>query len=104
MIPASITASLAAFQAAALAAQPYASASPLQMAALVTQGVGLLGDLDIALTAAGGPLDDATSPVDPAAMIARVLNADIAATDTTTLCDLRGYLGRAVLNLSRAQA
>lgn len=103
MLPSALVADLAAFKAAAVAAQPYKTTSPLQLTALVAQGRSLLASLDIALASVGTTLDDEESGPYPAAMIATVLQAREASDDATALCDLRSYLGRAVLNLSQAQ-
>lgn len=103
MLSAALTGQLQAFDAAARAAQPYKSASPLQLAALVTQGNALLTSLDAALLQTAPTLDAESIPDAPAAMITSVLTALALSDDALTLCDLRGYLGRAVLNLSQAQ-
>ena len=104
MIPVGIASGVIAFQAAVKAARPLRQAPGLQLAALVTQGNALLSAVDDALAAAGGPLD-ASEPAGHATALVAALNAlATSAEDQRTLSDMRGFLGRAVLNLAQGVA
>lgn len=103
MIPASIPAGLSAFQAAVQAAVPIADLTPLQLRALLAQGRALIASIDAAATAAGTILDGPDPSGHPLAMITAVRARLDAAYDATLLADLRGLVGRAVLNLSAGQ-
>lgn len=93
-----------AFQASVTAATPLEQAPPLQVAALVEQGEALIRAVDAALVAAGAPLGAEEPSGHPTAMIASVLAVVAAGEDHRTLHDMRGFLGRAVLNLAQASA
>lgn len=104
MIPASIAADLTAFQQAVAAARPISALSPLQLKVLVGQGRSLLAEVDAAIAAVGTALDGADPSGHPLAMIAAINARAAAARDATLLVDLRGLLGRALLNLSAGYA
>lgn len=104
MIPASVPAALAAFRAAVAANAPVASATPYQIATLVSQGQALLAMIDDALAAAGAQLDAADPTGHPLQMIADLTGRLTAVSDQETLSDMRGFVGRAVFNLAQAVA
>lgn len=104
MIPASIFASLTAFQAAVAAAAPLSELTVLQLNTLVRQGRDLLSEIDAAATDVGAVLDGPDPAGHPLAMIAAVRARRDAAVDASTLADLRGLTGRAVLNLGAGYA
>lgn len=101
MIPAAVSDGLAGLQTAAQAAQPLDRAPASQIGSLMTTGVALLGTIDIALSATGKPLDVGDPSGHPLAMISAVQRLADAARDQSILADMRGYVGRAVLNISQ---
>jgi hypothetical protein len=104
MIPVAISAGVTAFQANVAASKPISGLTPLQRAVLVTQGLSLVTAVDDALASVGTALDAPDPAGHPLALIAGVRTRLTASQDATTLSDLRGLLGRAVLNLSQGFA
>ena len=99
MIPASIPADLTAFQTAVQAASPISALTPLQLRSLVRLGAALDASIAAAAAATGAILDGPDPAGHPTAMIAAFRARREAAADAATLADLRGLIGRAVLNL-----
>lgn len=104
MIPATLAASLKAYRDDVAAAKPVATLTPLQLASLVSQGRALVVAIDEALAAISTILDTPDPSGHPLVMIADVRARLAAAQDQTVLSDLRGFVGRAVLNLTQGAA
>ena len=101
MISASVQNGALALQTAVVAARPLALAPSLQISALVRQGNELLATVDGAIASEGPRLDDVAPSGPLPAVVAAVNDVIVAGADLDTLHDLRGFLGRAVLNLAQ---
>jgi hypothetical protein len=95
---------LAAFQANVTANKPITSATPYQIATLVSQGQAVLAMIDAALDASGTALDAPDPFGHPLTLIADLSGRLNAVSDQMTLSDLRGFVGRAVFNLAQGVA
>ena len=104
MIPAAIRVALAAFLVAVAANKPITSATPYQIATLVSQGQAVLAMVDAALDASGAALDAPDPSGHPLTLIADLSGRVTAVSDQMTLSDLRGFVGRAVFNLAQGIA
>ena len=101
MIPTSVSNGLIAFKAAVKAAAPVSSLTALQLASLVSQGRAVVDAIDAALEDAGPPLDAGDPTGFPGDFVGILNGLDTATGDQSTLSDMRGYVGRAVLNLAQ---
>jgi hypothetical protein len=104
VIDANLRLRITGFQAAVTAAKPIGQLSPLQLAALVAQGQALVEAIDAALVTIGAPLDAEDPAGHPLTMIAAMRARAVAAQDQAALSDIRGFVARAVLNLSQGFA
>jgi hypothetical protein len=100
-IPADISTGLTALQNQLAAAGNLQNASGPTIVALQLNAESFLGDVDAALDAAAGSLDTFMAPTDPQAIISGFLGLVGNATDQYTLCNIEGYVGRAVKNLDQ---
>jgi hypothetical protein len=102
MTPSTVTTGVANLNAAVAAMGPYLQASTSVRRALLQQAANLEALVDTSLAAASGSLDTFSASPLPADTASGLLGLATAATDSTTLSDLRGVIGRMVLNIEIA--
>lgn len=100
---AAVRASLAGLQAAFAAAEPLAQAPPLVYAGVRDKARDLVATLDAAVHASDAVIDAFTLPVSIPAMPAALLALHQQCAAESTLCNLRGVIGRVRTNINLAQ-
>lgn len=103
MIDPAFIARLVALQAAAAGLNPISKATSIMIAAVLTQGRGVIATAEQSLLKAGAPLDLPDPSGFPAAYPAALLALSAAANDSSGYSDVRGYLGRATFNIQQGK-
>ena len=99
MIPSSITTGVSSLNAALAAMGSYLSASVTIRRALLQQAATLATAIDTAEKTAAGALDTFQGSIMPGDTVNGLLGLLTSAQDEQTLSDLRGVIGRMVLNI-----
>ena len=102
MIPAAITQGVSNLNASIAALGPYLSAQTAVRRALYQQAATLASSVDSALAGATGSLDSFSGLPTPQETAAGLLGIETSAQDQTSLSDLRGVIGRMVINIQIA--
>lgn len=100
-IPANITTELASLQTQVAAAKPLNAAPRATVQAIKLNAAQLVSDVQTELVAPNNLLDTWAAPVDPAAIVAGVLQVAEAGNDQNALALMRGVVGRAASNINQ---
>ena len=103
MIDPAFIASLVALQTAAASLNPISKATSIMVAAVLSQGRGVIATAESSLQTAGAALDLPDPSGFPAAYPAALLALSAAADDSSGYSDVRGYLGRATFNIQQGR-